>query len=571
MKFGVMNLFPAEHGDGAAILRETLEEIQFADELGFDSCWLAEHHFSRYGVLGNPLLVAASIAQRTNRIRIGTAVCVVPFHHPLRLAEDAATLDVLTEGRLVLGLGTGYQPREFNGFGRDPAQKRLYYNETVEILRKAWNEEGWSYEGKLYQFEDMDIFPKPFTAGGPPIVHATTSPEAFEYNGVHGNQIIVSSNFTPMGRLKQNYGRYREALVENGHDVTKFWQPFMQQVWCGSNPARRSDVAEAALRYYQSVGQVIPGSDEALAADREYYEKVKRNINLLTVENLLTHGGNFGSVDQVVDLISRLRDELPRYFEPFYKVVTLGYSEDEDPIVERMVWWLALAIIILAPLLLHGGVIPWLFQLMPSMPGWYDSVQGPQFLTIALSSAISGVIIMTYLFRARYDWHHLLTDHVLRGLTQWLGFFVLLFLWLQLQQVITGTFHPPVGVDAVTSAMLGHPVYWFAIGAAVLILAYIFASTIRPSLWTPLRAVAISVGILSATLLEKVLFLVEGLQYPGFGLYYAVPGVYFPSFVEMGAFIGTVSMIVLFFLVVSKMFPVIELHAVEDHHHEGGD
>ncbi len=269
--------------------------------------------------------------------------------------------------------------------------------------------------------------------------------------------------------------------------------------------------------------------------------------------------------------ISRLRDELPGHFEPFYKVVTLGYSEDEDPIVERMVWWLALAIIILAPLLLHGGVIPWLFQLMPSMPGWYDSIQGPQFLTIALSSAISGVIILTYVFRARYDWYHLLTDHVLRGLTQWLGLFVLLFLWLQLQQVITGSFHPTVGVDAVTSAMLGHPVYWFAIGVSVLILAYIFASSIRPELWSPLRAVIISAGILSATLLEKVLFLVEGLQYPGFGLYYGIPGEYFPSFVEMSAFVGTVSMVVLFFLIVSKLFPVVELHAVEGHHDEGGD
>ena len=269
--------------------------------------------------------------------------------------------------------------------------------------------------------------------------------------------------------------------------------------------------------------------------------------------------------------ITRLRDELPDHFEPLYKIMTLGYSKDEDPIVERIVWWLALAIIILAPLLLHGGVIPWLFQLMPSMPGWYDSVQGPQFLTIALSSAISGVIILTYVFRARYDWYHLLTDHVLRGLTQWLGLFVLLFLWLQLQQVITGTFHPPTGVGDVTSAMLGHPVYWFAIGASVLILAYIFASTIRPSLWSPLRAVAISAGILSATLLEKVLFLVEGLQYPGFGLYYGVPGEYFPSFIEMGAFIGTVSMVVLFFLIITKLFPVVELHAVEDHHEEGSD
>ncbi len=268
--------------------------------------------------------------------------------------------------------------------------------------------------------------------------------------------------------------------------------------------------------------------------------------------------------------ISRLRDDLPGLFTPFYEVVTLGYTEEEDPIVERMVWWLALAIIILAPLLLHGGVIPWLFQLMPSMPGWFDSVQGPQFLTIALSSAISGVIILSYVMRARYDWYHLLSDNVLRGLTNWLGLFVLLFLWLQLQQVISGVFAAPISVGTVTGAMLGHPVYWFAIGVSVLILALIFASAIRPSIWSPTLAVVFSVGILSATLAEKVLFLVEGLQYPGFGLYAAIPGAYFPSLVEISAFVGTVSMVTIFFLVVLKVFPVIELHAVESHDGDHG-
>lgn len=104
--------------------------------------------------------------------------------------------------------------------------------------------------------------------------------------------------------------------------------------------------------------------------------------------------------------VTRLRDQLPtsgptvagrqlpNVYEPIYKTMTIGYSEKEDQIVERMVWWLALAIIIMAPLLLHGGVIPWLFAVLPGMPAWFGAVQGPQFLTIALTSAISGVIIV---------------------------------------------------------------------------------------------------------------------------------------------------------------------------------
>ena len=268
--------------------------------------------------------------------------------------------------------------------------------------------------------------------------------------------------------------------------------------------------------------------------------------------------------------VHRLQDELPDTFGPLYRVLTLGYSEREDPIVERMVWWLALAIIILAPLLLHGGVIPWLFQLLPSMPGWYDSVQGPQFLTIALSSAISGVVILSYLFRWRYDWGHLFTDHVFRGLSMWLGLFILLFLWLQLQQIIGGVFAPPLSVAVWMDAVLSTPLYWFAIGLAALTLAYLFATVLRPELFSPERTVVAGVAILIATFTEKVLFVVEGLMYPGFGLYYSVPGTYTPSIIELSAVAGTVAMVVMFFLMVSKVIPVIELHVIEEIEGHGG-
>ena len=268
--------------------------------------------------------------------------------------------------------------------------------------------------------------------------------------------------------------------------------------------------------------------------------------------------------------VSRLRDDLPDQFSPIYTVLTLGYTEEEDPVVQRMVWWLALAIIILAPLLLHGGVIPWLFQLLPSMPGWFDSVQGPQFLTIALSSAISGVIILSYSFRVRYNWGHLLTDDIFRGLTMWLGLFVLLFLWLQLQQIISGVYAPPLSVAAATDAMLGEPLYWLAIGLAVLVLAFSFITVVRPAVFSKERAVVASAAILVATFTEKVLFIVEGMMYPGFGLYRAVPGSYFPSLIELSTFAGTIAMVAMFFLVVSKIIPVVELHVVENEHGQDG-
>ena len=261
--------------------------------------------------------------------------------------------------------------------------------------------------------------------------------------------------------------------------------------------------------------------------------------------------------------VSRLREQLPDRFEPIYALLTVGYTEAEDEVVERMVWWLALAIIILAPLLLHGGVIPWLFALIPTMPGWFGAIQGPQFLTIALTSAISGVILISYGFRRAYDWDHIITDDVFRGLTLWLGFFALLFLWLQLQQLIGGAYAAPIDQGLTFDSKVSHPAYLLSIGMVLLTLAYIFAQAVRPSLFTKTRAIVASVAVLLATLVEKVYFVVAGLMYPTFGLYEATPGAYWPSWIELASVLGTIGMVTLFFLVVAKVIPVVELHAIE--------
>ena len=274
--------------------------------------------------------------------------------------------------------------------------------------------------------------------------------------------------------------------------------------------------------------------------------------------------------------LARLRDDLPNILEPVYKVATIGYSEAEDEVIERIVWWLALGVIVMAPLLLHGGVIPWLFALLPSMPGWQGAIQGPQFLTIALTSAIAGVIILALALRRAYDWHHILTDDVIRGLTLWLGLFSLLFLWLQLQQVITGVYAAPLDQRSFAAAKVTNPYYQFAIGVVLLSLAYIFAQAVKAHLFSPMRSLAASLLVLAGTLTEKILFVFEGLEYPTFDMYYNTPGHYFPSPIEIGSLVGTIALCTLFFLVIVKVVPVIELHAIEElrgegHSHVEGD
>lgn len=311
MKFGIMNLFPmSEEVSDQQVLLDTLDEIQLADELGFDSVWLAEHHFSTYGILGSPLHFGMAIAERTKQITIGTAVLVIPLHDPLRLAEEIAALDVLSGGRVAIGVGRGYQPSEFAGFGIPLEESKGRYQETLDVVRLALSTEGFSYHGEYFDYDDITTYPRPSTPGGPPILQGTVSPDSFRERGAVGESIITSPNFTPLGLMKKNFDLYRDAMEENGFDIAKYDLPFMQQVWCGEDEGGLQKAAQAALNYYQSVGKVIPGSEEALEKERAYYEAVARNIKLLTLEQTLTHGGNFGSPQRVIETIEQLREQL---------------------------------------------------------------------------------------------------------------------------------------------------------------------------------------------------------------------------------------------------------------------
>ncbi|RNL61962.1 LLM class flavin-dependent oxidoreductase [Nocardioides marmoriginsengisoli] len=311
MKFGVMNLFPAsDAGSDNQVLRQTLEEIQLADELGFDSVWLAEHHFSKYGMLGSPMNFGMAIAERTKQITIGTAVLVLPLHDPLRLAEDIAALDVLSEGRVSIGVGRGYQPSEFAGFGIPLEESKGRYEETLAVIRLALSEENFSFHGEYLHYDNITTYPRPFTPGGPPILQGTVSPDSFRDRGAIGESIITSPNFTPLGIMQKNFALYRNAMVENGFDLSTYDLPFMQQVWCGEGETGLQEAAQAALNYYKSVGKVIPGSEDAMEKERDYYAAVAKNIELLTLEQTLTHGGNFGSPQRVIETIEMLREQL---------------------------------------------------------------------------------------------------------------------------------------------------------------------------------------------------------------------------------------------------------------------
>lgn len=257
-----------------------------------------------------------------------------------------------------------------------------------------------------------------------------------------------------------------------------------------------------------------------------------------------------------------LQRRLPRLFSPLYRLLSLGYEPEEDEKIERMVWWLALGLITLAPLLLHGGVIPWLFALLPSMPGFYGAVMGPVFLSLAIVSAFGMVSVIAYIFRRVHKWHDILPDSVFAGLGLAILFSAVAALWLQLQLNVSGLYAPPLGVEKSTEAKLETPAYWLAIGLLAGPLLYLGLQRLFPRLFSAGGVAVAGVLVVIAVFVEKALFVVEGIMHPAFGLY--EPGSYFPTWVEISGVVGTIFVVVLAFMVLVKVIPVVEVRVLEE-------
>jgi alkanesulfonate monooxygenase SsuD/methylene tetrahydromethanopterin reductase-like flavin-dependent oxidoreductase (luciferase family) len=194
MEFGVLYDMrnPRDSGiSNVTLYRQTLEHIERMEELGFDTVWLTEHHFIDDDYLPSVLTMAAAVAARTTRVTIGTAVLLLPLHDPIRVAEDAAVVDVLSDGRLRLGLGLGYKLEEFEAFGVDRRARPSLLEEGIEIIRGAWADGPFSHDGRHRQFAGLDVTPKPVQRPGPQIWLAGRAPVPVNRAATVGDGLIV--------------------------------------------------------------------------------------------------------------------------------------------------------------------------------------------------------------------------------------------------------------------------------------------------------------------------------------------------------------------------------------------
>lgn len=277
MDFGIFLEFQPRPGQGEGeTLAEGLDLVDAAEAWGLDAAWLAEFHFSpQRSVLASPIVVAGAIAGRTRRIRIGMAVYVLPLNHPLRIAEEVATLDQVSGGRLELGVGRSGFTGFYRGYAVPYAQSRGRFEETLAVLQKAWTGEPFSHRGEFFAFEDVTVCPRPRQRPHPPLRMAATTGETFARVGRRGLPIFVGLRGDGTAELRRNLEAYRAAWRGAGHPGGGSVYLRVPVFAAGSERAARDGARESLTYYFERQSRLLAtdaerhgGGDRAAMAAR---------------------------------------------------------------------------------------------------------------------------------------------------------------------------------------------------------------------------------------------------------------------------------------------------------------
>ena len=247
MQFGLFYEWPnPELRDWKVLFNEGVRQIQYSEELGFDYCLIAEHHFSNYGNSPSPLMQAMYIGQHTKKIRIGTAAVILPVWQPLRLAEEVAVLDNLIDGRFMCGIGRGYQPYEMAGFGGNLEESRGKFQETLDVLLMAWtSDEEFTYEGEFVKIPSpVTVFPKPQQKPHPPLWLAGTSVDSMKL-AARLDMLPLSSGMMGMDGVRSQFG----SLVHARDELSKPISDLRLGLQCMTHVAPTDEEAYAEVNH----------------------------------------------------------------------------------------------------------------------------------------------------------------------------------------------------------------------------------------------------------------------------------------------------------------------------------
>ncbi len=283
-EFGIFHEFPRCAGQAdAEAFAQAFAQVDAAERWGLDVVWLAELHFvPERSVVSAPLIVASAIAARTHRMKIGIAVQVLPLCHPLRLAEEVATLDHISNGRLIFGVGRSGFPRTYEAYGVPYGESRERFAEVLEILQRSWRDERFSFEGGFYKFRNVTIVPRPLQKPHPPLRVAATSADTYPAIGAMGLPIFVAVRLGTIEELGPNIAAYRAAYRAAGHKGEG--EVYLRvPIYVGESEASaRAEPEQSIMQFYRTLGAQVEDT-AGRAGTRASEQRAERGQALQTI------------------------------------------------------------------------------------------------------------------------------------------------------------------------------------------------------------------------------------------------------------------------------------------------
>lgn len=313
LEFGVFHEFQRRPGmTEAQAFQESFEQVDAAEAAGLDVMWLAElHNAPDRSVLAAPLAIAAAIATRTRRMKIGIAVQVLPLCQPLRIAEEATTVDHISHGRLIMGVGRSGFPRTYQAYGISYAESRERFAEVMEILKRAWTQETFSYHGTFYRYDNVNLVPKPYQTPYPELRMAVNSAESYQQTGTAGLPIFVATRLGDLTELVPNLRVYQDAWAAAGHPGRGRVYLRVPVYIAETERQAIEEPRESVLYFYRQLGARLEAS-AVLEGARATENRADRGQRLQTIdyEEVLRSKIIVGTPAMVTDRLRELRETL---------------------------------------------------------------------------------------------------------------------------------------------------------------------------------------------------------------------------------------------------------------------
>jgi alkanesulfonate monooxygenase SsuD/methylene tetrahydromethanopterin reductase-like flavin-dependent oxidoreductase (luciferase family) len=311
MKFGYFTLSDNHYDNNTRSANQFVADITaealYAETLGMHSAWIGEHHFNSLGVLSCPDLVLAYIAAQTRRIRLAPAVTVLPLHHPIRVAEQWATLDLLSNGRVDFAAGRGYDKREYLPFGVSFESNQSIFEEGLEIVRRLWDaDERISHHGTHYSFDDVRITPKPVQRPIPTYVASFSRP-SIEMAAKLGCSVVVAPFAAAMtfGGLRQVADAYHEACVRYRQAPGRLMCSYFTHF--ADTPEQEAAARARQIRYYREcVIPAFPGDPKTAPPSYRYFIDMVERLKNVKPEDLTENSVLLGSAARMIDTLKKV-------------------------------------------------------------------------------------------------------------------------------------------------------------------------------------------------------------------------------------------------------------------------